>query len=812
MATSTRVDVTTQLVSTTSLTYIRPIRIQVQASLLKPNTKMYAFFDGVDVNRFFTPTGGDLGDQLTTDADGQLSATFDVPAMTFNTGDRDLVIIDYNDYSVSDVIGVSTVRAKAKFSSLGTLQTFQTTETTVITTTVEEPPPPNYDPLAQSFFTYGVQGGCYLTSIDLFFLSKDSNLPVWVELREMVNGYPGPTLVEKSAISIVNAADVNISSDGTEATNFAFDKLIYLNQDSDYCFIVRSNSNKYNIFTSKLGEKSLETGKVVFEQPYMGSLFKSENNITWTAEQTEDLKFILYRAEFNTASAADIQIALNPPAFAMDSTRFQTVEGVEKVLVSFPFKHGLQVDSKINLSVEEAGTYNGISGALLNGEFNVTDIISEYNAAFLVTGANPTSSGKITTGGLITDILVTNGGSGYSSTTLPVITIVGAGSDATAVANVKNGVIESIIVTNAGTGYFGSVTVSITSGTGGGATATAVTAPTFTAITNRVYHTLKPQLNYILPAGSDISAQLSTTAAYYENGNLTQYGEGKTYDVDINSLNHFDSNLLSATLPNEVAHMGGARSTLFNVQLSSSNNNVSPVLDLSKTRINLRANSINNQNNETITSTNSSGSVITGTSGVTIVNPGSGYTSVPAVEITGTGTGATATANVVGGIVDYVTVTNGGSGYYGTVNVYFNGGAPTTNATGTVNITEYNSELKSYLGNAQSRYITKKQVLQNISYGSRIFVTAFSNANSSFEVYIKTSLSSSNMDHDDQEWVQLTCDVDRNRSKNTSQYLEYEFYNDTLDQFDVYSLKFVLRTATPWQPPVINNYRSIMLA
>lgn len=812
MATSTRVDVTTQLVSTTSLTYIRPIQLTVTASLLKPNTKMYAFFDGVDVNRFFTPSGGALGDQLITDANGNLVATFDIPAMTFATGERELLLIDYNDYNVGDVLGVATVTAKATFSSQGTLQTFQTTETTVITTTIEEPPP-NYDPLAQSFFTYGVQGGCYLTSIDLFFLSKDDTLPVWVEVREMVNGYPGPRLVDNAAKVVVNSADVELSDDGTVATNFKFSKLIYLNQDRDYCFVVRSNSNKYNVFTSKLGETSLETGKVVFEQPYMGSLFKSENNITWTAEQTEDIKFIMYRADFDTSVNGDVEIALRPSSITINSSAFQTIEGVEKVLVSFPFQHGLRVDSKIALAVDEAGVYNGIDGADLNGEFNVTDIIDEYTVGFFVTGADPTSTGRIETGGLVKEILVTNGGSGYTTASPPVVTITGAGSNATAEAILKDGSIASIVITNPGTGYFGNVTVSITAVTGAGATATAYTSPKFTVTTNRVYHTLKPQIAYTLPQGASIAAQMNTTTAYFEGGGLTHYGSGKTYDLNINDLNYFDSNLLIASRNNEVARMGGAHSAAINMTLSSSNSNVSPVIDLADTRMTFRTNSINNQKNETITSTNASGSVITGTSGITIVSGGSGYTSAPTVEITGTGTGATATATLTGGVVTSVNVTNGGSGYYGTAKVIFTGGGtPTTRATGTVNLTDYNSELKSNYGTALSRYVTKKQPLQNVSYGIRVFVTAFSNANSSFEVYVKTSLSSANVNHDEQQWKLLSCDVDRNRSQNPSQYLEYEFYNDDLAQFDVYSLKFVLRTQTPWQPPVINNYRTIVLA
>ena len=53
--------------------------------------------------------------------------------------------------------------------------------------------------------------------------------------------------------------------------------------------------------------------------------------------------------------------------------------------------------------------------------------------------------------GMITDIQVYNGGTGYSAN--PTVTINGNGTGATATATVVNGVITAITITNAGTGY-----------------------------------------------------------------------------------------------------------------------------------------------------------------------------------------------------------------------------------------------------------------------------------------------------------------------------------------------------------------------
>jgi hypothetical protein len=79
-------------------------------------------------------------------------------------------------------------------------------------------------------------------------------------------------------------------------------------------------------------------------------------------------------------------------------------------------------------------------------------------------------------GGVSPNITVTNGGSGYSSTLPPTVTISGgSGTGATAIAVVTAGTVTSVILTNPGTGYLATDTLSVVFGTtpGTGATATA---------------------------------------------------------------------------------------------------------------------------------------------------------------------------------------------------------------------------------------------------------------------------------------------------------------------------------------------------
>ena len=76
--------------------------------------------------------------------------------------------------------------------------------------------------------------------------------------------------------------------------------------------------------------------------------------------------------------------------------------------------------------------------------------------------------------GAINNIIVTNGGSGYSSA--PTVTIAGDGTGAEATATVSGGAVTAINITAAGTGY-SYVTITFSGGAGSNAAATAMVSP-----------------------------------------------------------------------------------------------------------------------------------------------------------------------------------------------------------------------------------------------------------------------------------------------------------------------------------------------
>lgn len=750
--TTTSVTVTSvnQLVGVQSAMYVRPITLTVTVNGARPNTPMNVFFDTVYVNHFCT---GASGTGLTTDANGYLSVTLNVPGGRFTTGTKEIVVTDTTELANLTLIGSTFGSARTQFVSTGIDKFFQntTTKTTQDIVTVDQylpppdPLPPSVggdggygesvagdsgdgggdgDPLAQSFFTYGKSGGVFLTSIDLFFNSKDTSTPIKLEIRDMVNGYPSsiPTS-DLSRIVYMNPSQVNTSTNSSVPTNFKFKYPVYLSQDKDYCFVISGNSNNYNVFTSKLGEPSIETGKIIFDQPYVGSMFKSSNNSTWTAEQFEDVKFKLYIAQFDTSSSANLTMSATAQAFAVPGINFTTTSGSTTVTYTQPQKHGLEINSRIDIVADTGATYNGIPAANIAGSRAVTSIVDEYTVQFAAASA-ATSTGAIQTGGQVKHIMITNGGSGYTSA--PSVAF--SSGSATATASIFNGAVVGVTITNPGSGYTGQPDVTFSGGNGTNAAATALIDAMFSVTANKPTNYVIPNLPYYAATGTNIAASVTTTQLNYVDGNLNTYTPAETLNMALGGKTALTINALVASASNETTKMSGNKSMLINYNMSSDNANVSPVLDM--------------RNSPSITSYNYR------------IN------------------------NQVGETIGDVT----------------------------------NTELTPTAGTAQSRYLTVKTGITTPSKGVLLTASIYSTQGSSVEWYIRTSLAGSGVVHEQLSWRLLNCDVDRNKSSKANDFWDYQFYLYDVPTFDTYDLKCVLRSSDPNKAPIVNNYRVIVTA
>ena len=174
----------------------------------------------------------------------------------------------------------------------------------VITTRTETRQIGWYDPLAQSFIC-DEEGGVFLTGVDIFFKTKDANIPISMQIRTMENGYPTKDILPFSDVTI-NPSAVELSDNAAIPSRFTFRSPVYIKQSIEYCFVLLSDSNEYTVWISRMGDIDVTGTRTISEQPYAGVLFKSQNASTWTADQFEDMKFTVYRAKFTQMSGTAI--------------------------------------------------------------------------------------------------------------------------------------------------------------------------------------------------------------------------------------------------------------------------------------------------------------------------------------------------------------------------------------------------------------------------------------------------------------------------------------------------------------------------
>lgn len=255
-----------------------------------------------------------LGNSLVPDEYGNIGFEFQLPANTFKTGERTLRLIDNssNDTEAQESIG------EAKYTATGLLQTKQETLLTTRAVqnqrvTVQTGNRFWHDPLAQSFLVdpTAYPQGFYVSSADIWFRTKSSTVPVTLEIRRTVNGYPESTRSIPFAEVILHPEDISISTNGTTATTFNFANPIHLSP-GEYSLVLTANTQDYQVFISEVGQTELNGTQKVNKQPYLGSLFKSQNASTWEANQNQDLKFLIRRATF--ASTGTVEFNISGPA------------------------------------------------------------------------------------------------------------------------------------------------------------------------------------------------------------------------------------------------------------------------------------------------------------------------------------------------------------------------------------------------------------------------------------------------------------------------------------------------------------------
>ena len=511
-----------RVVSINILPFIRNRSIEFSATRMKPNTRVFPFFDNVDISSNVTPSGGSEGGNLVTDSNGAVSGTFAIPDPTVASNPRwrsgrrvfRLTSSSTNSQDVNSITtsaeGVYTARGMLDNENGGSTREFFVVREALNenrrinrTTTRDTNRIVGWiDPLAQSFLIDD-SGGAYMTSVDVFFATKDENIPVTVRIQTMVNGYPGPEIIPFSEVTL-NPGSVNTSTDGTTATKFTFNSPVFLEENVEYCFVVISQCNTYSVYASRMGETVLGSDRTVSQQPYAGVLFKSQNGSTWTADQNEDLKFTMRRAEFTTSANGTLTLCNDTfESRTLKTNPLRTTSGSNVVRVFHP-NHGMHGTSN-NVTISGVGSsVNGIGAS----EFNTTH---------------------------------------------------------TSISNVGLDSYDITVSSNASS-----------SGDGGG---TAVVATQ-----NKQYDLLNLQLMNVKHPDTTLAFNIKTTSGKSINGSETEFSlDSSTTSVVANDNILFTSPRMVASDINQTNEMSGSKSLFVNCVLGTTNSKLSPAIDLQRT-------------------------------------------------------------------------------------------------------------------------------------------------------------------------------------------------------------------------------------
>lgn len=479
------------------------------------------------------------------------------------------------------------------------------------------------DPLAQSFLVDSSEN-VSVTSVDLFFRTKStSGVPVRVEIRNMVNGYPGSIILPFSSKTL-DASDVNVSEDGTLATTFEFDSHVVLEPSTDYCVVIISNSDEYEAWVSRMGDTEISTGQQITTQPSMGSLFKSQNASTWTAEQTDDLKFNLNVASYETGTVGEVVLNnVDVPLKDLRTNPIKTFSGESYIRV-LNTSHGMySTDSNtfiLGVEGDRQGSVLRIGNAALSGatttgsytdqavtyqtgqggtgmtvDFDVEDI----GGTFTVTNLRISHVGK---GYSVDDELQVANFEGSTDITFDVLnvgeTLGGIPVDA---INQTFDAIQDIDMDSfnidlanmldwwEGDGKLKDSWTALDTSNGGGSNVKCSSN-----IYYDLLHTLIPS---ITPANTIVKASVKTTSMFSPEGfsdeNSAYTLRTTRQYIALNDNNFFAAPNIVASNLNETREMSSQSSLEIRLQLLSYSNNVSPIIDMDSVGCILNMNRIN---------------------------------------------------------------------------------------------------------------------------------------------------------------------------------------------------------------------------
>jgi hypothetical protein len=267
---------------------------------------------------------------MKTDDSGQIAGEFYIPDATWRSGNKLLRITD----SLLNNVASTVTASESTFITKGILQNreqllISTRETLnqrelpndeaiVRDTTSRSTEKSNWiNPLCQTFHVdpNAFPKGLFLRNVTLHFSTKDTVLPVKLQIRPVINGFPSASKVIPFSEVVLNPDRVQTSTTANSAvantttkTVFTFDSPVYLTPD-EYALVITSNSTDYVVHMAQEGETSTGSVAKISKPAFVGSFYKPQNAGVWEADPNKYVMFNAQRADFDIGGGSSNNFA-----------------------------------------------------------------------------------------------------------------------------------------------------------------------------------------------------------------------------------------------------------------------------------------------------------------------------------------------------------------------------------------------------------------------------------------------------------------------------------------------------------------------
>ena len=449
--------------------------------------------------------------------------------------------------------------------------------------------------------------GRFITSIDIYFGAKDDILPITVELRNVMNGYPSNKVLAFGKVT-KDTGDVNTSATAATATTFTFPSPVYVDTETEYAMVLLSNSPEYSVWISRMGDVDIGGTRTVSEQPHTGALFKAANTTAFVPSPMEDLKFSVKCAEFDIEAAGLITLTNDDVPIATLANSPIIMDETTTLKVKHNDHHMYSTSNNVTIAGVVSGASTTLSGAItaasttstLTSGTNFDDTSGKYSKL-----ANNLWYIKIDDEIMTYTTISTNAVSGLArgvnSTTAAAhadgatvylyqahkIPFTEINKTHTAIANIE---IDSY-----------TVALTTTPVTDGSAGTTEFGGTAVTATENAMMDYMQTIIGAMELQNVTIGSKAITTSATSPGGTQTSFASGrnnKTAVPDVifplNDNYRFDFPHMIASPINETNELSSLRSYQTELTLKSDTTSLSPILDLDRSTVVTVSNRLNN--------------------------------------------------------------------------------------------------------------------------------------------------------------------------------------------------------------------------